>query len=270
MDADVFRNMYDDVSKIVDEHGAEAVIMKVLRNRLEDLYDTDLTSEDLALLDQMIQKKFNDPETQRVLAERINTPERTLVVNAGGGSTALEVPHEATGMAEEHEAPVAQQVVLPVATAAPVPNANLERLGVVDGERKFGSSVEAKDWVKINLFLANQGKGKGCAYTLFTCKGCAFRVRMRGDEGEEVHVCFPEGNSWHASECPRVAKGVHGLTKGLRAAAATTAPRTLVENECKRVLAEQGVTGPVTAPTEVRPEIHLQVPVSRRFNSVEN
>ena len=124
MDADVFRNMYDDVSKIVDEHGAEAVTMKVLRNRLEDLYDTDLTSEDLALLDQMIQKKFNDPETQRVLAERINTPERTLVVNAGGGSTALKVPPEATGMAEEHEAPVAQQVVLPVATAAPVPNAN--------------------------------------------------------------------------------------------------------------------------------------------------
>ena len=169
MDADVFRNMYDDVSKIVDEHGAEAVTMKVLRNRLEDLYDTDLTSEDLALLDQMIQKKFNDPETQRVLAERINTPERTLVVNAGGGSTALEVPPEATGMAEEHEAPVAQQVVLPVATAAPVPNANLERLGVVDGERKFGSSVEAKDWVKINLFLANQGKGKGCVCVVYVC-----------------------------------------------------------------------------------------------------
>ena len=36
MDADVFRNMYDDVSKIVDEHGAEAVTMKVLRNRRDE------------------------------------------------------------------------------------------------------------------------------------------------------------------------------------------------------------------------------------------
>ena len=58
MDADELRNMYDDVSKIIDEHGAETITMKIMRNRLEDLYERELTSEGFALLEQMIKKKF--------------------------------------------------------------------------------------------------------------------------------------------------------------------------------------------------------------------
>ena len=119
--------MYDDVSKIIDEHGAETITMKIMRNRLEDLYERELTSEGFALLEQMIKKKFDDPETQRVLATR--TPQRTPAteVNAGGSSSAVEVQSEGTGMAEEPGAPVAQQVRPQVATAAPVPDPNLER-----------------------------------------------------------------------------------------------------------------------------------------------
>ena len=41
-DVDMFSNMYECVSAIVDECGVNEITMKILRSRLEDVYDCEL------------------------------------------------------------------------------------------------------------------------------------------------------------------------------------------------------------------------------------
>ena len=253
-DIDMFRDMYESVSAIVDECGVNEITMKILRSRLEDVYDCELPAEATAMLEDMIRRKFEEPDTQSLLA----------ALTASEGSSQVgdtTEPLEASGPTLATTIPVAE-TTHPVATKVPVPpNPNLERLGVVDREKTFPSTEGAKDWIKQNLFLGARGKGKDSPYVRYVCSSCPFVVRVHSGEGDEKHVNFLEENSWHSAECPRPAKGVHGLSTGLRAAAKETAPRTLLENECKRVLAGTAPTAVAgTAPTAAR----LQVPLTRR------
>ena len=168
---------------------------------------------------------------------------------------------------EPPPAPVAPPQAAQELTPAQV-TAHLATIGVTGVEKRFACSADAKTFVKEKLFLRNKGFGKGSPYCRFMCNpdggGCEFGVRLHVNLADEAVIMFQGERRWHSADCARCAKGMHGLSMELRAAAVLNGPRRVVEEECKRVMDAD----PLKVEGEVHDRTHTVNVTKRQLHNV--